>query len=203
MRGDGIVFRVRGNPVAKARKEPWMTAHDLQFTLVCGRDYEPTELERDLTILFDRELQRLYWNGGLIKEIQEVRNSSNTVVLGQVTGKRQISVQALTGTTYDGMLKEVVRQGKMPGGAIDELFKRHRGNSNDLRITGPGHEGPDITFDSTRTGWDVTTFGQLEHHFRRDVVGKEYERYYLLCYDSPGAVPSSYIDWPEDDSTEA
>ena len=199
MQGQGIVFRVRGQQVAKARREPWMFAHDLQFTLVCGLEIAPTELEMELTIFFDRELQRLYWNGGHVEEIQEVRNTSNTIVLGRVPGKRQMSVQALIGKAYDRMLKDVVKRACEPGGAIDRLFRQHRSNPNGLTVTRDGHEGPDVVLKATRTAWDLTTFSQLEHHFKRDVIGREYERYYLLCYDSPGAVPRGYIDWSDDE----
>lgn len=49
-----------------------------------------------------------------------------------------------------------------------------------------------------RVAWDVTTFRQIARHFQRDVIGREFERYYLLIYDSPGAVPPRYVDAVDD-----
>ena len=189
-----IVFRVNGVPVSRASRERWMYERDLQFTLVCGESIQPTDLEMDLTECLDKILGRIYWRSGIRQQAQEIAKRPN-LVLGQQAPKGKKSVQSAMGDVLDGQFKAAVKRALLPGGALSDLFVRAGGTRPILQTSALRGDGPDVVMQATRTAWDVTTFSQLGHHFKRDVLNRHFLRYYLLIYDSPGAVPHGHVEW--------
>jgi hypothetical protein len=198
------VFRVKGDIVSTATREPWMVERGLDHTVVCGRASVAGELEKDITEYFDRLLNHLYFgsNVGITKEIEHVACSATVPVLGRVARKGERSIQSLTGNVYDLLFKNAVNRALSPhDGQLHQLLLRKGASRSVLEKRPPirtidvGAAGPDVIMEATNTAWDVTTIKSLGHHFTRDVIGREFDRYYLLIYDAGGALPRHLVDW--------
>jgi hypothetical protein len=198
------VFRVKGDVVSTATREPWMVERGLDHTVVCGRASVAGNIEKLITEYFDRLLNHLYFgsDAGITTEIEHIASSTTVPVLGRVARKGEQSIQSMTGDVYDLLFKNAVNRALSPhGGQLFQLLLK-AGVSRailekrpPIRTINTGSAGPDVIMDATNTAWDVTTFKSLGHHFSRDVIGREFERYYLLIYDAGGALPRHLVDW--------
>lgn len=203
MKNAELIFRVNGQRVGMARREQWMFERDLQHTMVCGIEGASTPLEQDITTYFDKLVRRIFHGATALDEeaVAAIKGyGSAPPTLGEAVAGAQ-SIQTVTGNVYDRIFKQQVNKSLHAGCALHSILLKHGASPRKIEsgqiLNTAAASGPDVVMNGTRTGWDLTTADQVFAHFRRDVIGRGYQRYYLLVYDAPNALPRGFVDAPE------